>query len=345
MLKIFSKLKPTQTTTPNQAETAMLAVLASPEKTARLISQLEADAGSETKYSRRHLLNKKLDQARIAQSRHEIEAERQRVASVLRRDQATVDKALEAANEAHAKTTAELALHESKRVAVVNRLAPLEAERLVLEKAAMTRAADAQIEFDAAIAKDNAEAEISAADKLYQAKKACKAGIFSNSPLGLRIAALQCEIKSHTDTVSSTQSEIDKIQQARLVSQARLALLEYDRQAQALLDVWMVQKAAIRAVMEKTNQGQSILRTLGCYAVDLFESQFSSPERIVFGGQIDVYQQRHMPISTAERLCNAMAVKPNLSILTATFEDLPAEDSEPSESAEPEADIVAEATL
>ncbi|MDD3936855.1 hypothetical protein [Rhodoferax sp.] len=338
--KIFSKLKPAQTINHSPAEAAMLSVLASPEKTAQLVAQLESDLDATPQHSaRRRLLVAKRDHARLALTRHQIDAERERVTSVLKRDQAKTDQALQAADEAHATATRELKLRESKRDAVVKRLAPLEAERLALEQAAVKRAAEAQIDFDAAIALDNAEAESRAAAKLFEAKEDCKHGALSG-PLGLRIAALQREIESHADAVMSAQAAVEQAEKARLTTRAELALIEYDRQAQALLDAYVVQRIAVSAVPTHGRKpGGSLQTVLGCFPIDGFESQVSAPERIVFGGQISAYNQRHLPAHVADSLWRAMVFKPDLPLLMATFEDLP---PEPSESTDPEVEKVTE---
>lgn len=344
--KLFSKLKPSQTTTHSPAEAAMLATLASPEKTALLISQLEAARDSEPDYSaRRRHHETRLQHARLALTRHQLETERQRVASVLKRDQANAEKALQAANEAHATATQDLELHESKHLAVVKRLAPLETELLVLQQTLVKRAEDAQIEFDKAIALDNAEAESRAAIKLFEAKKSCESGSISSGPLGLRIAALQCEISTNTDAVVSNQGAVDQAAQDRLEAQAQLALVAYDRQSQALLEAYLAQRIAVNAAHAHQKPSEPTQKVFGNVKVDEFESQVSSSERIVFGERMDARSNRHLSSYITDNLCKALEFKPNLSLLIAPHEDSPAGPLEPSESNDPEAEKVAEDTL
>ena len=151
--KIISKFKPTKAAQHSEAEVAMLALLASPEKTAQLIKQLEADVAAEQKHTPRHtLVAEKIKQANLALSHQKLEAERHRVAELWRRDQATANKALKDAEEAHGIATNELALRESKRTAVLQRLAPLEQEHLAAQQVAGKRVEEAQSAFNAAIA-------------------------------------------------------------------------------------------------------------------------------------------------------------------------------------------------
>ena len=323
--KIISKFKPTQAAKQSEAEVAMLSLLASPEKTAQLIAQLEAAVAVEVKHSPRHtLFAEKLKQANLALSRQKLEAERRRVAELWRRDQATANKALKDAEEEHSIATNELALRESKRTAVVQRLAPLEQEHLAVQKVAAKRVEEAQSAFNAAIALDDPEAEARAAQVLYQANKECESGAGLSGPLGLRIDALKNEIQSHSDAVTSSQTAVEGAEQAVLHAKADIALLDYDRAAQALLDAFVTQRVAVaNAFASNRGPHDRFISSLGAQAVDGFEAQVSSSERIVFGGSIDAYNQRHLPRHVVDQLWREG--KPNLVILMANPDDLAAE--------------------
>lgn len=341
--KLLSKLKPASNASHSPTETAMLATLASPEKTAQLIAQLTAARDAEQDYHgnpRRGLLSEKLKHLGVVAMRHHLDAERQRVLDVTKRDQASAEKALRSANEDQATALRELASHEDKRQAVVNRLAPLEAELSALQQTLVQFAQEAQIEFEAAIAQDNADAERKAAAKLFEAQQNFDSTAVLTGPLGLRIAALRSEIDAHNAIVVSRQSAADQAVQAHLVAQAELALLDYDRQAQALFEVFLVQGAAAEAAQGVDKNGLPIQAVANRIAE--FEAQISSPERIVFGDAITAYNNRHLPYGLTQQIFKALMFKPDLKLLLARLEDLPEAPLAPPESTEFRAPIQAD---
>ncbi|OLP05155.1 hypothetical protein [Rhodoferax antarcticus] len=324
---ILSKLKPAQTNL-SRAEEAMLTTLANPEKTAALVSRFEAALTAAPDYSAvRRFEESRLVQARLAMKRHVIDSERQRVAAVMQADQAICDQDLQTANENHATALRALGLCDSRREAVLKRLEPLEAEQTALGQAALQRAAAAQIEFDEAITTAAPEGEAIAATKLFQAQKDCEGGSVLNGPLGLRIVALQREIQAVSDAMDLQQSAVDQAAQARLDAQAALASLEYDRQAQALLEAYLAQRIAISAAQALQKPGAPT-KVFWNQKIDKFESQISSTQRIIFGGDIDP-RTRHLSNYAIDDLCRALEFKPNLSLLVSEFEAAQPESIEP----------------
>lgn len=323
--KIISKFKTPDAVTKNTAEAAAAETISTLEKTASHIARLEVARDAETKYSSRHqLLAKQHEQASIAARRYEVEAERKRVAGVVQRDKATAEKALDAANDQHAIATDNLKKAQAKHHAISARLQPLEAEQTNALAKAQEQAAAAKTEFDAAIAAGDDTAESIAAERLFQAKENSESGTALNGPLALRIEALRNELVVAADLVTVQEKAIQQATKAGLQAKAELALVEYDRQAQALLDAYVAQRVAVSACGGVSTPGAGWATGFSGRTVDQFDVQISSSERILLGARIDAYNNRHLPSHAVTQIIDAMTA-PDLSILAAKVEDLPPE--------------------
>ena len=323
--KLIAKLKKSDTNTRTAAETAALASIDTPEKARGLVSYLEAEKNAARKHSPRYnLLCKQHEQAEIAAHCHEIEAERNRVAQVIQRDQATAQKALTDANALHAGALASLKAAQQKTSAIAARLQPLENELQAKQLSAEASAAAAQIEFNAAIAKGDQAAETMAAEALYQAQQACKNGPALEGPLGLRVEALRREMAAIELAVGAAEKEIKEAHQAQLDAHAAIALIEYDRQTQALLDAFFIQKTAVwNAMAQRPTHAHQVTKVaLGLNPVEMFEPQVSSTERIIFGSRIDVYNQRHLPSYVTDWAWLSLKAPPDLAVLATNAQDV-----------------------
>lgn len=317
--KLFSTFKATESATTNPEEAAAADAISTPEKVAALLARLDAEiAAAEPKFGNQYkLLRRQHDQATLAALRHQIEAERQRVAAVVKRDKAQAEKTLADANEQHAGAVARLGALQAKHQAAADRLEPLEAELKKAKQQAGERAVQAQKAFDAAIAKGDEVAETAAAETLYQAQEELKRGGTLGGPLGLRIGALRRELEAAAAAVDAAAGSVEEAEHACLRAKAELAFVEYDRQAQALLDAYLAQRAAAAAC----GTGPKA-RSINSSAAGTFEVQICSPERIVNGRRMDAYNKRVLPGSIVASLLDAVTKTPNLKVLAARVEDL-----------------------
>lgn len=329
--KLISKFKTPDVVTQNSAEAAASESISTPEKTASLLARLEVVRDAETKYSSRHqLLSKQHQQASFAAQRFQIEAERKRVAGAVQRDKATAEKSLDAANDQHAIATDNLKTAQVRHQDLAARLQPLEAEQKNYQQKVQERVTTANTEFSAAITAGDDAAEAAAAEKLFQAKMAGLPGASLSGPLALRIEALCNELQLAEDIVTVHEKAIDQATQARLKAKAELALVEYDRQAQALLEAYVAQRIAVSACGGVTIPGAGWVTDFRGRTVDKFDVQISSSERILLGARIDVYNNRHLPSHVVTGIIEAMTA-PDLSIIAAKVEDLPNIPAEPVE--------------
>lgn len=322
--KIISKFKTPDVATQDPAEAAAAETISTPEKTAGLLARLEAARDAETKHSPRHqLLSKQHQQASFAAQRFQIEGERKRVAGVVQRDKATAEKALAEADGQHAIATDNLKTAQAKYQALAARLQPLEAEQKNYQQKVQERVTTAKTEFSAAITAGDDVAEAVAAEKLFQANVAGLPGASLSGPLALRIEALCNELQLAADIVTVHEKAIEQATQARLQAKAELALVEYDRQAQALLDAYVAQRVAVAAAFASNQTTHAVFRTAaGWCPVDQFDLQVSSPERIISGARMDAYNNRHMPVFVLTGIIDAMKATPDLSILAARPDDV-----------------------
>lgn len=328
--KLISRFKAPQAATPNPAHVAAADTISTLEKAAGLVAQLEAARDAEEKFSPRHrFFSKQHEEAARALKRHELDAERKRVASAVQRDKAAAEKSLSLADEQHAIASGNLNTALARREALTTRLEPLEAEKTQAQQQAEERALVAQKEFDAAISAGDIEAEKLAAAALYQAKNDCRSGSVLMGPIDLRINAIRSELAIASDLVSVQEAAIAQADQARLIAQAELALAEYDRQAQSLFDAFLKQRVAVNACLASLPNTAYRSHPFNGRAVDQFETQVSSPGRIVFGSSIDVYNNRYLPAHIYMGIFEAVSAEPNLAVLAASVDDLPAETVEP----------------
>lgn len=324
LTKLISKFKTAQPTNQSPAESAAADMISTPEKAASLLAQIEVARDAEEKYSPRYnLLSKQHEQVSSVLRRHATDAERTRVAGVVQRDMAAAEKALTAAHEQHAIASGNLSTALAKREALLTRLQPLEAEKIQAQQQVEERALTAQKEFDGAIAVGDVAAEKLAADALYQAKNDCQSGSALMGSIDLRINAVRNELEIAADLVSVQETAVAQADQARLIAQAELALLEYDRQAQALFDAFLKQRVAVSAYMDCLPRVAYQSTHFSGRMVDHFEAQISSPERIVFGSSISVYNNRYLPASTYMPAVYAAGAKLDLAVLAASVDDLP----------------------
>lgn len=316
--KLIARFKADEPVAQNTDEIAAADAISTPEKVAALLARLDADIAAEPHFgSRYRLLRSQHDQATLAALRHQIEAERQRVAAVVKRDKAQAEKTLADANEQHTAAVARLGAVQAKHQAAADRLEPLEAELKKTKQQAGERAAEAQNAFDAAIATGDEVAETAAAEKLYQAQEELKRGGTLAGPLGLRIGALRRELEAVAAAVDAAAGSVDEAARACLRAKAELSFVEYDRQAQALLDAYLAQRAAEAACV-----GDPEARSINRRAVGNFEVQICSPERIVNGLRMDAYNRRILPVYIIASLLDAVTKTPNLKVLAARVEDL-----------------------
>ena len=322
--KLISKFKATQTAAPNPAHAAAADAISTPEKAASLVAQLVAARDAVETHSPRHrFFSNQLQEARRVLKRHELDEERKRVASAVQRDMAAAEKSLSLADEQRAIASSNLNTALAKRQALLTRLQPLEAEKAQAQQQAEEHALFAQKEFDSAISAGDIAAEKLAAAALYQAKNDCQSGSALMGPIDLRINAIRGELVVASDIVSVQEAAIAQAEQARLIAQAELALVEYDRQAQSLFDAFLKQRVAVDACMASLPNTEHRRHPFSGRTVDQFEAQVSSPGRIVFGSSIDAYNNRYLPSHTYMPAVYAAGAKPDLAVLAASVDDLP----------------------
>ena len=317
----FAKSEPTKSLSP--AELDAQASIATIDGCYQLLEKLEVSVKLNIDNSeRKRLLRGQIEEVKLAIIHHQVNDERARVDAAFKRDSVTCNAAKSHAQESHRAAAAKLQEANAKHQVIIDRLTPLKDElarnRLAAEEAAKT----AQDNFDAAIAAGDASAETIASEKLYQALKATDDGGMSG-PLALRIAALQRELDVAVQAVAAAKDLVSAVDKSIAYAEADLALLDYDRQVQKLLDAWVIQKVAVRSTAKHNQVGRTFISTAGAFAVDLFELQISSHERTLFGPKMDVYNLRHLPNWVCEHLVKFASGTPNLQTLAAKVEDLP----------------------
>lgn len=325
--KIISKFKKPDEVTPNAAELAALASIDTLEKAVALVAQLEtAKSAADHQSARYKLLYAQHEQANIAVRRHMLDAERTRAASVMLRDQNTIEKALSSADAQLTDATLKLKVERAKIEAIAARIKPIEEELQANRQDAQTLVSDLQSEFDAAIAKDDADASKTAANKLFLAQQDCTNSSPRSGPLVLLVDALRREFAAGESAIEAAEKAVADATQAQLSARADLAMLAYDRKAAELLEAWANQVIAVRSAASSLWSSNGTLKSLvGSAPVSMFEAQFSSTERIVHGTWMDVYNQRHYPSHAGVEIVNAMRAPPDLAILAANVDDLPPE--------------------
>ena len=97
-------------------------------------------------------------------------------------------------------------------------------------------------------------------------------------------------------------------------AKAALALVEYDRQVQVLLDAYAAQAAAVA----KCSGALTPAMKIGPLDIDV-----SSTERVVFGNRIDALSRRRMPSPfLIKDMINDMTATPDLAILGTNVQDI-----------------------
>lgn len=311
--KLLSTFKVLQPLTQNPAETEAADAISSPEKTAALLVRLEASIATyaETPNSpRRMMLRSQHGQAMLASRRHAIESESQRVAAATQRDKANGEKNLEKANQAFAGVDRVFLEKKARHLAVLARLEPLEAQLTLAIQGAVDQLSAAQAAFDAAVLKGDEPAEMKAAEKLYEIKART---LNPAGPLQLRLAAIRREEIEAINALAAAEQKKSEANKAILRAQADLALVEYDRQVQALLDAYVAQAIAVGKCSDRVSPSAKIAS---------FEAQVSSGERIVFGGRMDNFSNRHLSAFVVRDMIADMTKEPDLAMLAANVEDI-----------------------
>ncbi|CAN5353942.1 hypothetical protein BH10PSE16_BH10PSE16_43410 [soil metagenome] len=228
----------------------------------------------------------------------------------MQRDKANGEKSLEKAKQAFASADRVFLEKQSRHLAVLARLVPLESQLTLAIQGTADQLSAAQSAFDAAVLKGDEPAEMVAAEKLYELKAGTKnpAG-----PLQLRLAAIRREEIEANNALATAEQEKNEANKAILHAQADLALVEYDRQVQALLDAYVAQAIAVAKCSDKVSPTAII---------HLFQAQVSSGERIVFGRRMDNFNNRHLSAFVVRDMIADMTKEPDLAILGANVEDI-----------------------
>ena len=302
--KLLSTFKTRQPDARSAAENEAAKSISSPAKAAELLARLQADFAAtegEATPARRNMLRKQVEQAELAIRRHDIETERQQVAAALQRDKDSGEKDLEQAQKSLASADQVVTKQQDRHRAVLARLEPLQAQLALTIQNAADNLLSAKTAFDAAVLTGDEPAEIAAAEKLYQLEAEGKTAA---GPLQLRLDAIHREEIDARNALAAASQAHQDAGNSILQAKAVLALVEFDRQAQALLEAYVTQAIAARAcgAMAVSN-------------VSVFDVQVSSAERIVGGKGIDAFNNRHLPGYLIDGIVTTMFAKPDLAIL------------------------------
>lgn len=325
--KLLSKIKTTPMPAQNPAEAAALESISTVEKAEALQTRLKAaqDACDHSMPVRRNLLRRQSEQVDLAIRRLQIEHERDRVASVMQRDKARYDEDLKRAEDDLARADVELKTRQDQHGAVADRLKPIEAALAQIAVDAAARVEAAQRAFNAAVVQGDEAAETAAAEALIQAKNESNSGTdVKSGALRLRLEAIRREEAEAGDAVGAATQALQAAQAAILQAKAELAVLEYDRQAQALLNAYIAQHNAVAAC------GSSLVGSR--HRVETPEISIGSVERIMFSDRTSDYNKKRMPLYMVHGLANSMAAAPDLSVLAANADDVVEPPPEPLDS-------------
>jgi hypothetical protein len=314
--KLISKFKTPEVVTQTPAEAAAAESISTLEKAELLENQLDAAQRAENGPSpRRELLRKQMKQAWIAVQHHRMADEKTRVAALMKADKISADMAIKAANEAYPVAASYLVAEQEKHHSIAARLVPLEAGLNKARQQVKDGCATAQKEFDAAIASGDEVAEVAAAEKLFKAEKLSNQDAPLSGPLELRIAALRRELAAADARVSAAEVDLEDASQACLKANAELALLEYDQQAQALFEAYLVQRRVVNACGDGVN--------LSFPKVNDFVFAVSCRDRITFNSAMHEKNGR-LSCDASNEFINALTSTPNLSVLATNVNELPA---------------------
>ena len=318
--KLLSTFKNRQTDAPSAAENEAAKSVSSPEKAAELLARLQADFAA-TEFgstpARRNILSKQVEQAKLACSRHDIETERQRVTAAMQRDKDGFEKDLEQAQKSLTGAYQALVKQQDRHRTVLARLEPLQSQLALTIQNAADNLISAKNAFDAVVLTGDEPAEIAAAEKLYRMEVEGKT---ATGPLQLRLEAIQREEIDARNALATASQTHQAAGNGILQAKAALALLEYDRQAQALLDAYVTQAIAVRAC------GSTAMSH-----VSVFDVQVSSAERIIFGKKMDAFNNRYLPDYFVDAIVKSMFAKVDLGILAIKVQDIAEPLPEPQE--------------
>jgi len=313
--KLLSTFKTRQPDTRSAAENEAEKSISTPEKAAELLARLQAAveiAEQGPNLNRRNMLRSQRDEAALACRRYGIEAERQQVAAALQRDKASGEKELEQAQKSLASADQVLTKQQDRHRAVLARLEPLESQLALAVQVAADQLDSAKTAFDAAVLKGDEPAEIAAAEKLYQMETEGKTAA---GPLQLRLEAIRREEVDAKNALAAASQAKQDANNLILQAKATLALVEYDRQARALLEAYANQAIAVSACAGMAGS-----------KVRVFDMQMSSAERVI--GSKGASNGR-LPDYVIDGLVAAMLAEPNLAILATRIEDIEEPQSEP----------------
>ncbi len=323
----FAKSEPSKKLTPYELDAQ--ASISTLDGCYQLLDKLQASRTASLglgDWKRTSFIDRQMKEAELAKIHYQVNEERARVEAIFKRDSMTCDAAKSAAQESHLAAVAKLQEVNVKHQGIFDRLIPLQDELARSRVEAEEAVKVAQANFDAAIAAGDTSAETIAAEKLHLALKVVDVGGMSG-PLTLRIAALQRELDAAGQVVADVKNLVAGAEKAIADTDADLALLSYDKQVNLLLDAWVAQKAAVSLALKHHPSGRTFRTATGSLEVDLLDIQIGSPERALFGASMDY--KRKPPQWVCEALVKAAMGSPNLEILAAKVDDLPAMEPEP----------------
>lgn len=158
-------------------------------------------------------------------------------------------------------------------------------------------------DFNKAIASGDEDAEMKASENLYTAKTKIEQIGVVDSPLKIRHTAICKEMEAEAVNLNELKIQLENVTQNVLKAGAEIALIEYDRQINILIDAYIRQFECVRMCSMKT------ANTLKTINVD-FIPKGSNPDNLLIS---------HLGFENALHYIGT----PDLSILAQKAEDLP----------------------
>lgn len=240
------------------------------------------------------LIARKMEEVNRARSMLELEAERKRVVDAVAQKKAEATSAIDAAKKRVDAAAADFEAAANRLESVQGRVSTLSAQMDTVNQALMSEVEIAEKAFQHAVSTQAGdEAENAASAALLAARKALGSADEPAS-LRMRLGALRGELDTVTAASCQAQQVLDDAKAAWLSAVAALRLVEYDEQAQALLDSFARADVAFRAA-----NNRALLDMAG---VNQPIVQFSNTGHVVFGGRLTVHNNRTLSERAVQNL-------------------------------------------
>ena len=274
---------------------------------------LQANQRYSPQYSQ---LRRQIEELGLLVQKFKIEAEFLRIDALNAAERESLTAALNQAQDSEAAASLALQSEADKCPAIEARLAPLVAEQDANRAEKVATYLKLKADFETAMASGDDAEEARAASALSEAQKATHEDADIETPIALRIAALQVELVASSERTAKAQTDLDQTTQGTLLARANLAGLDYDEQAHRLFLEYLKQWAAVTCL--NADSARFTKR------VDEFSAGICRRERFIFADQSDAYNRHHVAGWLTAEVARTMAKVIDYELLAQDVVDFPA---------------------